>query len=194
MSEIKATVDQGTIKRAEAVKANGYDQSMPSRDMITLKKGDVFIIIEGVYNIPIGRKRLGQTDTRQRYQANYADLYRGGVKVGQVPVSPSVFSRSCQPVNVDPEGKYVSVKNVERVFSKGTAVDEFFSHDSVDDAMSALVGKPIKVENAEKEFSYDERWMTNGKAQSRPYYELNLDPTFVIPGTPAATAAPAATA
>lgn len=188
MSEIaKAVVDAGTLKRAEAVKATGYDQSMPSRDMITLQKGDVFILIDGVYNIPIGRKRLNQTDTRQRYQANYADLYRNGTKVGQVPVSPSVFSRSCQPCDVDQDGKFVRNKNVERVASKGTAVDEFFKHDSVDDAMSALVGKPIKVDDAKKEFSYDERWMQNNKAQSRPYYELNLDPTFVIPAAPATT-------
>ena len=193
MSEIvKPVVDQGTLKRAEAVKANGYEASMPQRDMITLKKGDVFVLIDGVYNIPIGRKRLGQSDTRQRYQANYADLYRGGTKIGQVPISPSVFTRSCQPCDVDTDGHFVRVQNVERIFSKGTAVDEFYKHDSVDDAMGALVGKPVKVDDATKYWSYDDRWMKDNKAQSRPYYVLNLDPTFNA--APAETAAPAATA
>lgn len=194
MSEIKATVDQGTIKRAEAVKANGYEASMPQRDMITLKKGDVFVIIEGVYNIPIGRKRLGQSDTRQRYQANYADLYRGGVKLGQVPISPSVFSRSCQPCEVDADGHFIRVQNVERVFSKGSAVDEFYNHDSVDDAMGALVGKPVKVEDATKYWSYDDRWMKDNKAQSRPYYVLNFTTAPTETAAPAATAETAATA
>lgn len=193
MSEFKATVDQGTIKRAEAVKANGYDQSMPVRDMITLKKDDIFVLIEGVYNIPIGRKRMGQPDTRARYQANYADLYRGGVKIGQVPISPSVFSRSCQPCDVDTDGHFVRVQNVERVSSKGDAVDAFFEKDSVDDAMASLVGKAILVKDAKKEYSYDERWMKDGKAQGRSYYDLVFTTLPAAPA-PAETAAPAATA
>ena len=163
---------ESAIKRSEATQVAHYEASMPTKDLIVLQKDDVFSILPGIYNIPIGRKRAGVADTRARYQANYATLTRGGQEIGVIPVSPSVFSRSAQPCEVDAEGKYTGVKNAPRISSTGAPCDDFFAKDTLDEAMGALVGKKIKVKEVHHEYSYDERFMLNGKAQKRAYYEL----------------------
>jgi hypothetical protein len=169
--EIEKALASAT-KRAEATQVAHYEASMPQKDLIVLQAGDEFTILPGIYNIPIGRKRAGVADTRAKYQANYATLVRGGVEIGVVPVSPSVFSRSAQPCEVDADGKFTGVKNAPRISSKGQPCDDFFEKDSLDEAMGALVGKKIRVTSVTHEYSYDERFMPNGKAQKRAYYVL----------------------
>lgn len=159
-------------KRSDATMIAHYDGGMPVKDLIVLKAGDIFKMEPGVYNIPIGRRRAGVSDTRARYQAQYATLTREGNEIGVVPISPSVFSRSCQPVEVDGEGRYVNIANSPRVSSNGKPCDDFFEHDSLDEAMAALTGKKILVKEVTHAYSYDERFMTNGKAQKRAYYKL----------------------
>jgi len=169
---------QSMVTRQGAKVVSGYDGDMPLKDFVTLQQDDIIVIMDGVYEIPIGRKRAGEVDKRPRYQANYATVYRAAAagaqptEVGVVPISPSVFTRSCQPCEVDTEGKFLSIKEGPRVSCQGQPVEDFLDHDDLTTAMKDMVGKPIAITGVTPVYSYDERWMSGGKAQKRPYYTM----------------------
>lgn len=184
---------QSMIARQGATQVTSYSSEMPLKDFVTLQKGDVIVILDGIYQIPIGRKRAGEADKRPRYEANYATVYRAAApgaqptEIGVAPISPSVFTRSCQPVEVDTEGKFLSVKEGPRAYCKGQPVEDFMSYDDLTTAMKAMVGKPIAIVDVVSVYSYDERWMQAQKAQKRPYYTMQYLQQQAQPAQPQPT-------
>lgn len=123
------------IKRATASgdrKVAGFKGATRSVEVVSLEVGDVLHVPE---NPDVFEQKIGKNTV----QYIWVTTQEGNAK----KLFPGTFTKSRQIYDED------GVKTGERVFTRGTAAEEFRKHMTIKESMASLYGKDIAVTNQE---------------------------------------------
>lgn len=138
MSGFTAKVEEA---RKEALKTSeattGFSGNVRIFDLSSLEKNDEFVV--EFEDADVLKQKMGEDEKGNPIYAEYIILQTKGGKVFNL--YPGTFTKNRRKFNQD--GTPVVPMTYDR--NTGSAVDEFKKHTTIADAMNALKGKTIKV-------------------------------------------------